>query len=172
MKPAELRLACAAGVLLLFLTGVAGLALTGSGKVSAPVGGASLAKEPRLLTEQQSQTFWFFARGNTGAGAGPGLFETDFFKPAQAPKPAPKPVPPATRNLTLTYRGLAVFPDGSRIAYLATEGRTSNPVVGDTIADGWKLASFDSEQAVLAKDEARLILPFNRGTVLTVPVKP
>jgi hypothetical protein len=172
VKPSEFRLTCAAGVLVLFLAGMTGLALIGSGKAIAPAAGGSPAKEPSLLTETQTKTYWFFAQGDTGAGAGPGLFETDFFKPAPAPKPAPKPAPPATRNVALIYRGLAGFPDGSRVAYLAVEGRTLNPAPGDEVADGWKLLSFDSEQAVLAKGDARIMLPFNRSTALTVPVKP
>lgn len=172
MKPVELRLACAIGVSLVLVSGIAGLAVIGGGKAIAEPKSAAVAGEPRLLTETQTKTYWFFAQTDSGAGGGPGLFETDFFKPAPAPKPAPKPTPPATREVELIYRGLAAFPDGARVAYLAVEGRTLNPAAGDEIVDGWKLVSFDSDQAVLAKAESRHILPFNRRTALTVPAKP
>lgn len=172
MKTAELKLICAIGVLAVLLGGIAGLLAIGGGKDAVRPEAPATAVEPGLLTEDQKKAFWFFTKGDSGAGEGPGLFETDYFKPAPAPKPVAKPAPPATREVTLIYRGLAAFPDGSRVAYLALEGRNFNPAPGDEITHGWRLDAFDSDQAVLVKGEERLMLPFNRGTVLVVPAKP
>ena len=165
------RILCAAAALLLLLLGLGGLALSPSAEPARPdaSGGTPVAESP-LLTVAQAETFAFFNQGRAAAANGRGLFETDFFKPPPAPKPAPKPPAPTSRELVLFYRGLAAFPDGERVAYLAVEGRTVTIGEGTDVADGWKLASFDADTAVLAKGEARVILPFNRRATLSVPV--
>jgi hypothetical protein len=171
MSPSARRILCAAAVLLVLSLGLGGLVLSPWAAPAVPDGfGSTPPAESPLLTVTQAETFAFFNQGRAAAANGRGLFETDFFKPPPAPKPAPKPPAPTSRELVLFYRGLAAFPDGERVAYLAFEGRTLTIGEGADVADGWKLASFDADTAVLAKGEARVILPFNRRAILSVPV--
>jgi hypothetical protein len=172
MSPVVRRLSAAAATTFVLALGCLGLVFAPSGEAVAPPPSVAPTEEARLLTAGQADTFAFFNQSRATPGSGRGLFETDFFKPPPAPPPKPKPAPPATRELGLFYRGLAAFPDGASVAYLAVEKNTLTFGVGDVVADGWKLASFDSEQAVLAKDDRTVVLPFNRRSVLTVPAKP
>ena len=173
MSAASRRILRAALVLLLLLAGLLGLMKVPPSLRPAPSGGNTPAAEETLrFTPGQRATADFLDKGHAIAGTGRGLFETDFFKPPPPPPPKPKPVPPTTRELVVYYRGLAAFPDGSRVAYLSVEGNTVTLSGGDTVADGWKLTAFDAERAALAKGDQTLILPFNRRATVTVPVKP
>ena len=173
MSTATRRILRAAVVLALLLAGLIGL--TNAPRPNDPVsppGGKSPVGEAVRFTDAQRATADFLDNARAAAGTGRGLFETDFFKPPPAPPPKPKPMPPTTRELVLFYRGLAAFPDGGRVAYLSIEGRTVTLAAGEAVSDGWQLASFNAEQATLAKDGQTLILPFNRRVTVSVPVKP
>ncbi len=175
MTPAARRILAAGSVLLLLLLGLAGLAFSPSaGAARAGAGGAGEAvdAEAPLLTAEQARTFDFFNQGRVSTGEGRGLFATDFFKPAPAPPPKPAPAAPTRRELAVFYRGLASFPDGARVGYVSVEGRTLMLAAGEAVTEGWLLASFDADSATLAKGEERLVLPFNRRAILSVPVKP
>ncbi len=173
MTAAVRRLLRAAVVLALLLAGLFGLTKAPPPLHPAPSGGSGPAAEEAMrFTPAQRATADFLDNARAVAGTGRGLFETDFFKPPPAPPPKPKPAPPTTRELVLFYRGLAAFPGGGRVAYLSIEGRTATLAEGDPVTDGWQLVAFDPEQAVLAKGEQRLILPFNRRATMSVPVKP
>lgn len=171
MTTAARRILFATTALFVLLLGLGGLAFAPSATSSVPGDfGPTPAAESPMLTATQAETFAFFNQGRATAANGRGLFETDFFKPAPTPRPAPKPPAPTSREFVLFYRGLASFPDGARVAYLALEGRTVMLAEGGDVTDGWKLVSFDSEAAVLAKGEERVTLAFNRRATLSVPV--
>ncbi|MBC8011588.1 MAG: hypothetical protein H7067_16000 [Burkholderiales bacterium] len=171
MTTAGRRILYATTALFLLVIGLAGLVFAPfSTPAPTPRYAAAPAAEAPLLTATQAETFAFFNEGRAAAANGRGLFETDFFKPAATPKPAPKPPAPTRREFVLFYRGFAAFPDGTRIAYLALEGRTVLLGEGGDVTDGWKLVSFDSDAAVLAKGEERVTLAFNRRATLSVPV--
>lgn len=196
MTPAAQRLTAAVGTLGVLLFATVGLALAPAPSLSSaphPAGAKSAARgglagvaasasthpdEVSLLTDAQHDAYRFFqdnraaSASGTGTGTGRGLFETDFFKAPVTPPPPPKPPAPTRREVELFYRGLAAFPDGTRIAYLAFEGRTLTLALGEPVLDGWALAAFDSDQAVLTKGEERTVLPFNRRASLSVPLKP
>ena len=172
MSPAVRRLFSAVAALLVLAAGVAGL-MRGASPV-APTDGVDAAKvqpERARLAALQVETFEFFRQGRgEPVAAGRGLFETDFFKPPPAPPPKPKPKPPETREVAVFYRGLAAFPGQPGVAYLAVDGKTATYEPGAAVLNGWTLAEFTPEQAVLAKGDERLALPFNRRAALTVPV--
>lgn len=130
--------------------------------------------EPGRITAAQQETFAFFNDGRAAPGSGRGLFETDFFKPAPAPpKPVAKPpAPPAPRKFAVVYRGLAAFPGGASVAYVAVEGRVLTLTAGEAVAEGWTLREFDSAQAVLSKGDERFTLPFNRSSAVPANAKP
>ena len=133
---------------------------------------ASAAPEAVRFTAVQRATADFLDQGRVAAGTGRGLFETDFFKPPPVAPSKPKPPAPTTREVVVFYRGLAAFPGGARVAYVALEGRLLTLAAGEGVTDGWTLADFDAERAVLAKGERTVTLAFNRRAVLSVPVKP
>lgn len=173
MTAATRRILRVSAVLLLLLAGLFWLARAPGSAVSAlPTEVTPQADETLRFTPAQRATADFLDKGSAVAGTGRGLFETDFFKPPPAPPPKPPPTPPTTRELVLFYRGLASFPDGTRVAYLSVEGRTVTLPVGEDVTDGWQLAEFGPEQAVLAKGDEKRILPFNRRATVSVPVKP
>lgn len=167
------RILAAAAALALLALAAAGL-VAGGGARPGPGPGprASVAPERLLFTPAQRQTADFIERASAAAGSGQGLFATDFFKPRPAAKLAPKPPAPTTREAVVFYRGLAVFPDGSRVAYLVFEGRTLTLSAGEKLTGEWALADFDGEQAVLVKGEKKIALAFNRRAVLSVPIQP
>lgn len=173
MIAATRQLLRAVAVLLLLFAGLIGLLTVPAPPGPAPSGpGGAAGPETSRFTAAQREAADFLDNGRAAAGTGRGLFATDFFKPPPTPPAKPKPPAPTTREQVLFYRGLATFPDGARVAYLSIEGRTLTPGIGDAVIDGWKLASFDAEQAVLAKDDRTVALVFNRRATLSVPVKP
>lgn len=175
MSPAARRISFATAALLLLTLGLAGLALGPRGPAAAgPNTPAVLIAEPARLGAEQTATFEFFNqdRDPAPADSGRGLFETDYFKPPPAPPPKPKPTPPTTREIPVFYRGLAAFPDGADVAYLAVETRLITLESGGAVVDGWILSDFNSERAIITKDEEHLALPFNQRIALTVPAQP
>jgi len=138
-----------------------------------PPPAANFGPEPVRLARVHADTFAFFNEGRAQTGSVRSLFATDFFKPPPAPPapPAPpKPAPPPPKPVSAAYRGFAAFPSGdSSVAYLAVDGRVLTLAPGQPVAAGWKLISFDAEAAELARDDARLRLPFNRPVNLPAP---
>ncbi len=130
------------------------------------------APEISLITDAQHSAYRFFQDGKSGTGTGRGLFETDYFKPKPEPVKPPAPPAPTRREAVLFYRGLAAFPDGSRVAYLSLDGRALTLTAKDAVIDGWSLVEFDGDKAVLAKGDERVTLPFNRRAVVSVAIKP
>lgn len=141
---------------------------------SIPDGIVSPEPEPVRLSAAQRETFEFFNNGRAAPSSGRGLFETDFFKPAPVPpKPASKAAPPTPpRNLAVVYRGLAAFPGGASVAYVAVDGRVLTLEAGEAVAEGWLLLEFNAAQAVIAKSEERFTLPFNRPAAVPATAKP
>lgn len=172
MNAATLRLAASIGVTALLLATLVGLARPApsfSPVRSIPVAAPGVE---HLLTAEHRAVATFLASGRAGGGAsGPGLFSTDFFKPAPPPPPKPKPPAPTTREIPVSYRGLAAFPSGS-VAFLTVEGKELTLAVGDAVAGGWRLDAFDAEQAALVRDDERRNLPARRPAKLVVPAAP
>ena len=129
--------------------------------------------EPGRLVRAHADAFAFFNEGRAETGAAGALFATDFFKPPPpppAPPAPPKPAPPPPKLVAASYRGFAAFPSGdSSVAYLSLDGRVVTLTPGEPVASGWKLLSFDSDSAELARDDARLSLPFNKPVNLPAP---
>jgi hypothetical protein len=155
-------------VLLVAAFGVASAGRTSLVKVPAD---EQHAPEVSVITAAQHAAYRFFNDGRVDAGAGRGLFETDFFKPKPEPAKPPEPPAPTRRDAVLFYRGLAAFPDGARVAYLSLDGRALTLTAYEVVTDGWSLAEFDGERAILAKGEERVTLPFNRRAVVSVAIK-
>ena len=128
--------------------------------------------EPNIIHPDYAQTFAFFTEGSASPGTGRGLFETDFFRPPPPPPPkppAPKPPPPPPKLVSAAYRGFASF-GGNAVAYVSVDGRTRTLTVGETVADGWKIAAFDAEAAELVRGETeRFRLSFNKPAQLPAP---
>ncbi len=172
MNPVRRRFLLALVVLGLLMVGSAGLWLAASRAEAVARPPTEPADEPRLLTPAQAETYAFFNQGRpTPAGSGRGLFETDFFKPPPPTPPKPKPPAPTTRDIAVVYRGLAEFPGGASIAYIAVEDRLFTLERGASVGHGWTLSAFDSEKAVLAKEGETVTLDFNRRATLAVPAK-
>lgn len=129
--------------------------------------------EPRRLTSSLEAPLEFLVTGRAQTDAGRSLFATDFFKPPPpppTPTAPPKPAPPPPKPVSIAFRGFAAFPAGAAsVAYLAIDGRVVPLAAGETVAEGWKLLSFDADAAELARDEARLRLPFNQPVNLPAP---
>jgi hypothetical protein len=162
-------------LLLVLSVGVSGIVLSRPGASGSAATLTYVApSEPVRITPVQQETFAFFNDGRAAPSSGRGLFETDFFKPAPAPpKPVVKPPPPPPpRNLAVVYRGLAAFPGGTSVAYVAVDGRVLTLSAGEAVAEGWTLLEFDSAQAVLAKGQERFTLPFNRTSAVPANAKP
>lgn len=175
MTPAARQVVRASLLLAIIVIAVAGLVFAPSAAPRTESGAVgAVGAEPVRLTAAQGEVFAFFNDGRATTGAGRGLFETDFFKPAPAPaKPAPKPAPPPPpRNLAIVYRGLAAFPGGASVAYVAVDGRVLTLAEGEAVAEGWTLSAFDAERAELAKGEERITLPFNRSAAVPAAAKP
>ena len=129
--------------------------------------------EPTIIHPDYAGTFAFFTESSASPGTGRGLFETDYFRPPPPPPPKPpepKPPPPPPKLVSAAYRGFAAFGENS-VAYLSVDGRTRTLAAGETVADGWKLLSFDADGAELARGEnERLRLLFNKPASL--PARP
>lgn len=179
MNTSQNRLLAPALVLTVLIGVVVGIMSAGRGTPLRAVAVENYAAETSALTHAQHQAYLFFQNGRVDAGSGQGLFETDFFKakpvpvkPAKPVKPVPVKPAPTTREAVLFYRGLATFSDGARIAYVMLDDRALVLSLDEEVTDGWRLESFDGDQAVLAKDEARVTLPFNRRAIVSVAIKP
>ncbi len=70
-----------------------------------PVPSATTPRQTGRLTPTDAEVLAFFQQNPAKAAKGPGLFETDFFKPPPAPPAppvAPPPPPPKNRSMSLT----------------------------------------------------------------------
>lgn len=138
--------------------------------------GAALAPLPDALDQPRARRLAagtgdteFFQRDAFVLPEGPGLFETDFFKPAALPPP--KPPAPAEKPVSIAYRGLAEFADGARIVYLVVEGKPVQLAPGETVVGPWKLETADAETARFTREGAVHEILFNQGGQLPVPAK-
>ncbi|AHF93193.1 hypothetical protein OpiT1DRAFT_00310 [Opitutaceae bacterium TAV1] len=178
MPTARRHLVIAASTLGVLLAGGA-LFFFASG-TSAPLDSLPAATAPRpesKLSTTDRETLAFFHQTPAAPGNGQGLFETDFFKPPPAPPkppdkpPPPKPPPPTDRQVPVAYRGMAEFPDGSRIAWLVVEDKLVQRRPGETVTGAWTLHDFDSGEARFARDDQTAKVAFNKTTTLPVPVE-
>lgn len=172
MSTQRKRLLAPALVLAVLLVAALGVASAGRTSLTPPSAGDRHAPEVSVISDAQHASYRFFNDGRAGVGAGRGLFETDFFKPKPAPEKPPAPPAPTRRDAVLIYRGLAEFADRTRVAYVSLDGRALALSTDDAVTDGWSLAEFDGDQAVLVKGTERVTLPFNRRAVVSVAIKP
>lgn len=169
MNTARLRVVRAALLLPVPLVVLIALARPASAPRAAPPA-ATPAPEPTVIHPDYAGTFAFFTEGSASPGTGRGLFETDYFRPPPPPPkpPAPKPAPPARKLASAAYRGFATF-GGNSVAYVSVDGRVVTLAVGEAVADGWRIDSFDADGAELARGEERLRLFFNKPASLPAP---
>jgi hypothetical protein len=170
MNPARLRVVRAALLLPVPLVVLLGLSRPSPAPRAAPPT-AEPAAETSVLKPDYAETFAFFDQGRASPGTGRGLFETDYFRPPPPPPPPPappKPAPPPPKRVLAAYRGFAAF-GANTVAYVSVDGRTVTLAPGETVAEGWKITSFDADGAELARGEETFRLAFNKPAQLPAP---
>jgi len=89
-----------------------------------------------------------------------------------APEPPPTPPQPATREISLVYRGLYRSSSGEPFVYLEVENSMKVYPIGGVPASSWSISDANANVAVLKRDNGALMeLPFNRKKSLEVPVE-
>lgn len=158
---------------LLLIGGFLFLITRGRGAPLDPVPAATTPAQSGRLTPSDAEVLAFFQQNPAKPVQGPGLFETDFFKPPPAPPkpPAPPPAAPVEKKIDVTYRGLAEFPSGARIAYLLVGEKLMQIAPGEVVVAPWKLASCDADSAQFTRDDTTLKVEFNKRIQLSVPAK-
>lgn len=87
-------------------------------------------------------------------------------------EPEPTPPPPATREISLVYRGLYRSSSGEPFVYVEVENVTRVYSIDETVAPGWTIASANANELLLKQgEEARVRYPFNQKKSLEVPIE-
>ena len=147
-----------------------------------------LQPESQNYAERQSK--WLTARTFNllrGESPGPGGMDTQknpFQRAVTAPEsgknetvgaepePEPSPPVPATREISLVYRGLYRSSGGEPFVYLEVENVTRVFPVGGAVAGGWTISEANVNEVILEQDGApRIHFQFNRKKSLEVPIE-
>jgi hypothetical protein len=88
------------------------------------------------------------------------------------PETPPDPPAPATREISLVYRGLYRSSGGEPFVYLEVEDVTRVYAMGDAVAAGWVLSNANVKEIILQQEGGtRMQFPFNRKKSLEVPIE-
>lgn len=98
---------------------------------------------------------------------------TGLVEPEDLPKePEPREPLPATRKLSLVYRGLYRSSSGEPFAYVQVGKETKVYAIGETVVPDWKIVEANVNEIVLKqKGEVRVPFPFNQKKSLEVPME-
>jgi hypothetical protein len=91
--------------------------------------------------------------------------------PAQ-PEPEPEPPEPATREISLVYRGFYRTSSGEAFVYLEIDKVTRVYPIGAAVAAGWTIANATTGELTLEQGGGtRIRFPFNLKKSLEVPIE-
>jgi hypothetical protein len=84
----------------------------------------------------------------------------------------PDPPPPATREISLIYRGFYRSSSGEPFVYVEVENITRVYRINGTLAPSWTITAANASELILEQDgETRMQFPFNKKKSLEVPIE-
>ncbi len=92
--------------------------------------------------------------------------------PPVEPTPERPPPPPATREISLVYRGFYRSSSGEPFAYVEVDNAMQVYPINRSVAASWQIIEANATELILEHaDEGRRLFPFNQKKSLEVPLQ-